>query len=89
MSKRRFDNGGTHSGSLYLCKEEYWSNPHREGMGSSLPSSERMKHWDSCCGIHGQARGRRGAKKFASSRRRVAERELLRTATSQMDEDDE
>lgn len=47
-------------------------------MKGDLPSTEVLKGYDHCCGIHGAARKRRGIKKGTSAARRRLERELIR-----------
>ncbi len=53
-------------------------------MHNGLESSERMKGWDHCCGIHGAARTRRGAKKATSAARRRFDKELIRAAMDEV-----
>lgn len=50
----------------------------KEGMGRKLPSSESIKHFDFCGGIHGAARARRGVKKARNDVRRCQDRLLER-----------
>jgi len=47
-------------------------------MHNGLLSTAFMKGWDQCCGIHGAARERRGAKKATSAARRRHEKALIR-----------
>jgi hypothetical protein len=47
-------------------------------MTNSLPSSKEMAGYDQCCGIHGAARARKGAKHAASVERRHIDKRLCR-----------
>lgn len=49
-------------------------------MANTLPSSESIKHMDWCCGIHGAARWRRGAKRGTSAARRRLEKDEIRAS---------
>ena len=47
-------------------------------MANTLPSSEFMKGYDQCCGIHGAARARRGIKKATSAARHRVCKKIIR-----------
>ena len=49
-------------------------------MANSLPSSQATKRMDNCCGIHGAAKARKGAKKATSAARRRNDKRIIKTA---------
>jgi hypothetical protein len=57
-------------------------------MSNSLPSTQEMRHFDHCCGIHGAARARKGAKHGASVSRRCNDKEIIKSLTEEMLEED-
>lgn len=46
-------------------------------MSGKLPSTQSMRHYDWCCGIHGAARHRKGIKRGTSAARRRVDKELI------------
>lgn len=46
-------------------------------MANGLPSTQVLKTFDHCCGIHGAAKERRGIKRGTSAARRRYEKELI------------
>jgi hypothetical protein len=60
------------SGKIYHVK----NNPNSMS-GDTLFSAQEMKIYDHCCGIHGAARERKGAKHGASTYRRRLDKELV------------
>jgi hypothetical protein len=78
LGKSQWNGGTGDRWGLYLNKDPFWLDPERTGMGSRLPSSERLRHSDGCRGIHAQIKGKRGAKSFTATRRRRREAEMLR-----------
>lgn len=46
-------------------------------MSGDLPSTQYLKMFDHCCGIHGVARERKGYKKGKNSARRRFEKKLI------------
>lgn len=49
-------------------------------MANGLPSTESVRHYDWCCGIHGAARHRKGVKRGTSAARRRDEKRIIRAA---------
>ncbi len=47
-------------------------------MSNGLPSTQYLKMFDHCCGIHGAARERKGIKRGTSAARRRYEKDLIR-----------
>jgi hypothetical protein len=47
-------------------------------MSGHLPSTQEMKAYDHCCGIHGAARERKGIKKGTASARRRHDKAVIR-----------
>ena len=52
-------------------------------MSNTLMSTQELKGWDQCCGIHGAARERKGAKKATSAARRRRDRRVIQDALSE------
>ncbi len=46
-------------------------------MANTLPSTQSMRHWDNCCGIHGAARRRKGIKRGTSAARRRFDKQIV------------
>lgn len=46
-------------------------------MSGNLPSSQFLKRYDHCCGIHGAARKRKGFKRGKNAARRRFEKRLI------------
>lgn len=52
-------------------------------MSNTLPSSESIRHYDWCRGIHGAARNRRGIKRGTSAARRRNDKEVIKQSETE------
>lgn len=72
--------------ALNGIKESVRKNPN--SMANSLPSTKELKQFDCCCGIHGAARKRRGAKHAKVTARRRLDKEIILEAMIEYEEVD-
>lgn len=61
---------------------EVLKNPN--SMANTLPSAQERKGWDQCCGIHGAARERKGAKHGASTQRRRLDKQIIESSLDEI-----
>ena len=54
-----------------------WERKNDRSMHNILPSSEEVKRYDNCCGIHGAARWRAGVKHGTRSKARIHDKEVI------------
>lgn len=54
-------------------------------MANTLPSTQSMRHFDNCCGIHGAARRRKGEKRGTSAARRRFDKEVIKEVCEELD----
>ena len=63
--------------------KEVSKNP-RSMSGKELPSTDYLKTFDHCCGIHGAARERKGLKHAKVTARRRVDKEIVEEELSQL-----
>ena len=56
-------------------------------MANTLPSTQELKGFDHCCGIHGAMRERRGIKHGTSAARRRVDKLILAQELQEMETD--
>lgn len=69
----------------------FTKNPSKRAVSGSMtnkiPSSQEMKHYDNCCGIHGAARLRKGMKHATVTERRRHEKDIINEQLAQLSEE--
>lgn len=56
-------------------------------MANTLPSTESLRHWDNCCGIHGAARRRKGEKHGTVCARRRHDKEVIQQELEELNDE--